>query len=379
MKLLLHACCGPCSLEPTRLLKAAGHDITIYYANSNIHPAEEYEHRLATLRAWAADAGFEVLEGPYDPATWEACAGRIGDAAIAEVEQARAKADAEGECAGEREGEIDGANEASSNRCKTVTDTNHGAASPDGAPLFASATGSAAPRAAVLSVDPARREARCRACYRLRLEETARVAAERGFEGIGTTLSVSPYQYTQVIREEVERAAAQAGVAPVFEDFRPYYDEATRESRKLGMYRQNFCGCRRARRAQGAARRRKSRRTRGPRRRARSRGSRTRSSQSRARSLRPEAGTQARHPESPTRTGEIAARLHLPDEYALPLLAHCTRKRKAVDEELAPASLSKEPGVLARFPHHASPRANKNAFRFSLPEKRKAFDQTPST
>ena len=244
MKLLLHACCGPCSLEPTRLLEAAGHDITIYYANSNIHPAEEYEHRLATLRAWAADAGFEVLEGPYDPATWEACAGRIGDAAIAEVEQARAQADAEGECAGEREGEIEGPSEASSNRCKTVTDTNHEAASPDGAPLFASATGSAAPRAAVLSVDPARREARCRACYRLRLEETAWVAAERGFEGIGTTLSVSPYQYTQVIREEVERAATQAGVAPVFEDFRPYYDEATRESRELGMYRQNFCGCR---------------------------------------------------------------------------------------------------------------------------------------
>lgn len=240
MKLLLHACCGPCSLEPTRLLKAAGHDITIYYANSNIHPAEEYEHRLATLRAWAADAGFEVLEGPYDPATWEACAGRIGDAAIAEVEQARAKADAEGEC----EGEPGSPDDASSNRCKTVTDTNHGASAPDGAPLSASSASSAAPRAAVLSVDPARREARCRACYRLRLEETARVAAERGFEGIGTTLSVSPYQYTQVIREEVERAAAQAGIAPVFEDFRPYYDEATRESRELGMYRQNFCGCR---------------------------------------------------------------------------------------------------------------------------------------
>lgn len=277
MKLLLHACCGPCSLEPTRLLKAAGHDITIYYANSNIHPAEEYEHRLATLRAWAADAGFEVLEGPYDPATWEASAGRIGDAAIAEIEQARAKAGVEGEC----EVEPGSPDDTASNRCKTVTDTEKEAfadastptamtitadgcadeVAPDSrsmsvndtnseeaplanAPLFASATGSAAPRAAVLSVDPARREARCRACYRLRLEETARVAAERGFEGIGTTLSVSPYQYTQVIREEVERAAAQAGVASVFEDFRPYYDEATRESRELGMYRQNFCGCR---------------------------------------------------------------------------------------------------------------------------------------
>lgn len=277
MKLLLHACCGPCSLEPTRLLKAAGHDITIYYANSNIHPAEEYEHRLATLRAWAADAGFEVLEGPYDPATWEACAGRIGDAAIAEIEQARAKAGVEGEC----EVEPGSPDDTTSNRCKAVTDTEKEAFSdastptamaitadgcadevaPDSrsmsvndtnseeaslanAPLSASSTSGAAPRAAVLSVDPARREARCRACYRLRLEETARVAAERGFEGIGTTLSVSPYQYTQVIREEVERAAAQAGVASVFEDFRPYYDEATRESRELGMYRQNFCGCR---------------------------------------------------------------------------------------------------------------------------------------
>ena len=204
MKLLLHACCGPCSLEPTRLLKAAGHDITIYYANSNIHPAEEYEHRLATLRAWAADAGFEVLEGPYGPATWEACAGRIGDAAIAEVERARAETGAESECADE----------------------------------------GTAPRAAVLSVDPARREARCRACYRLRLEETARVAAEQGFEGIGTTLSVSPYQYTRIIREELERACAREGIKACFADYRPFYDEATRRSREGGMYRQNYCGCR---------------------------------------------------------------------------------------------------------------------------------------
>lgn len=210
MKLLLHACCGPCSLEPTRLLKAAGHDITIYYANSNIHPAEEYQHRLATLRSWASAEGFDVLEGPYDPASWENVCGRIGDMAIADVELQRAEAVA-------------------SSRLQSVTGTQA-----EGTRL----------RAAVLSVDPARREARCRACYRMRLEETARVAAERGFDGIGTTLSVSPYQYTSVIREEVERAAAGAGIAGVFEDFRPYYDEATRRSRQLGMYRQNFCGCR---------------------------------------------------------------------------------------------------------------------------------------
>ncbi len=253
MRLLLHACCGPCSLEPTRLLKAAGHDITIYYANSNIHPAEEYEHRLATLRTWAAKAGFDVLEGPYNPAAWEACAGRIGDAAIAEVERAR---ETGGEGLG-AEAEVNDSEAFAADRCKSVTAmglsgaSSHAqgvcsAAEPDdtaAAPAAGLAAGDGL-RAAVLAVDPARREARCRACYRLRLEETARVAAERGFEGIGTTLSVSPYQYTQVIREEVERAAAKASVTPAFEDFRPYYDQATRRSRELGMYRQNFCGCR---------------------------------------------------------------------------------------------------------------------------------------
>lgn len=174
MRLLLHTCCGPCSLEPTRLLRTAGHDLTILYANSNIAPAEEYARRLSTLQTWASDENLPVIEGPYNPAAWEACAGRVGEAAN----------------------------------------------------------------------DPERRRARCRACYRLRLEETARLAAAEGFDGIGTTLSVSPYQYTDVIREELNRAAAAAGVQAIFEDFRPFYDEATRRSRSLGMYRQNYCGCR---------------------------------------------------------------------------------------------------------------------------------------
>ena len=65
------------SLEPVRLLRAAGHDLTIAYMNSNIAPADEYARRLATLRAWAADVSAPVVEGAYDPAAWEACAGRV--------------------------------------------------------------------------------------------------------------------------------------------------------------------------------------------------------------------------------------------------------------------------------------------------------------
>ena len=199
MKLLLHACCGPCSLEPTRILREEGHELTIFYANSNIAPAAEYEHRLQTLVDWAADEGIPVIEGAYDPASWEAGPGRIGQAAL---DEAVAAADAAGADAGA-----------------------------DALPPC-------------LSVDPERRRARCRACYRLRFEETARVAVEGGFEGICSTLSVSPYQYTDIIREELSRAAGQAGLQELFRDFRPNFPEATRRSRELGMYRQNYCGCR---------------------------------------------------------------------------------------------------------------------------------------
>ncbi|NTU88614.1 MAG: epoxyqueuosine reductase QueH, partial [Actinobacteria bacterium] len=53
MKLLVHACCGPCSLEPHRWFVNAGCDVTLAYLNSNIHPWEENLRRLETLRAWA--------------------------------------------------------------------------------------------------------------------------------------------------------------------------------------------------------------------------------------------------------------------------------------------------------------------------------------
>ena len=172
MKLLLHACCGPCSLEPVRILAEAGHDITIAYLNSNIAPASEYEHRIKTLLEWAKSQNIPVIEGPYEPATWQNAIKQNWD--------------------GTQENRAD----------------------------------------------------RCRACYRIRLEELARYAYEHGFEGIGTTLTVSPYQYTDIINEELERAAAPyEGLSAVFQDFREFYPQATIRSRELGMYRQNYCGC----------------------------------------------------------------------------------------------------------------------------------------
>ena len=85
---------------------------------------------------------------------------------------------------------------------------------------------------------------RCRACYRLRFREAAAYATEHEFAAVGTTLSVSPYQYADIIREELERACAEAGVEAFFEDYSPLYPETVEASKEAGLYRQDYCGCR---------------------------------------------------------------------------------------------------------------------------------------
>lgn len=169
MRMLLHACCGPCSLEPTRIFAEEGIDFAIDYYNPNIYPPDEYEHRLTTLKEHVATPrGIELVEDVYDPDTWE------------------------------REVAIFGTE----------------------------------------------RERRCRACYRMRLEHVACKAEESGFNAISTTLTISPYQFTDIILEELEEAAKRHGLEAIGHDFREHYAQATRISRDKGMYRQNYCGCR---------------------------------------------------------------------------------------------------------------------------------------
>ena len=66
------------------------------------------------------------------------------------------------------------------------------------------------------------RPRRCRACYALRLAEACRVAEERRFEYVGTTLAVSPYQLFDTCNDVLERLATARGLTPVIRDFRPY-------------------------------------------------------------------------------------------------------------------------------------------------------------
>ena len=67
-KLLLHACCAPCSSATLERL-SAHFDLTILYYNPNIYPPEEYHRREAELERFVEQAGYHypVVELPYDP------------------------------------------------------------------------------------------------------------------------------------------------------------------------------------------------------------------------------------------------------------------------------------------------------------------------
>lgn len=86
---------------------------------------------------------------------------------------------------------------------------------------------------------------RCFICYKLRLEETARYAAEGGFDYFTTTLSVSPLKNADKINEIGESVGARFGVRHLPSDFKKKegYKQSVELSKEYGLYRQNFCGC----------------------------------------------------------------------------------------------------------------------------------------
>jgi hypothetical protein len=84
---------------------------------------------------------------------------------------------------------------------------------------------------------------RCRICYTLRLQKTARTAKERGFAAFTTTLLYSKFQKHDLIREVGERLGRESDVPFTYVDFREGWKEGVRLSKESGMYRQPYCGC----------------------------------------------------------------------------------------------------------------------------------------
>lgn len=61
MKVLLHACCGPCTIYPFTLLQQEGLDVTAFFYNPNIHPFQEFKRRLNSLKQYASSANLPLI------------------------------------------------------------------------------------------------------------------------------------------------------------------------------------------------------------------------------------------------------------------------------------------------------------------------------
>ena len=172
-RMLLHACCAPCSSAVLERLNER-FDLTLFYYNPNIAPAEEYAKRLHELERLTRAM-------PIAPVSFAACA-------------------------------YDG---------EAFTETTRGLEQePEGG-------------------------ARCAKCFRLRLEKTAKTAAEQGFDRFATTLTISPLKNAPLINTIGEALAEQYGVRWLPTDFKKKdgYKRSIELSREYDLYRQDYCGC----------------------------------------------------------------------------------------------------------------------------------------
>lgn len=107
---------------------------------------------------------------------------------------------------------------------------------------------------------------RCEKCFELRLGKTAQIAAEKGFDFFGTTLSVSPHKNAILLNEIgsslefsfssndaliIDEYSLTSGVTSnssikwLFADFKKKegYKKSIELSKKYNLYRQDYCGC----------------------------------------------------------------------------------------------------------------------------------------
>jgi predicted adenine nucleotide alpha hydrolase (AANH) superfamily ATPase len=184
MKLLLHACCAPCSVACVESLAEEGQRPVLFWYNPNIHPWTEYKSRRDCLQGFAGERGLELeTEDEYGLRSFIRGIYPFIDR----------------KTAGEDPADPGGV---------------------AGAPL-----------------------SRCAFCYRLRLERTAQKAGREGFDAFSTTLLISPYQNHGLIRSIGEELAGRYGLVFLYRDFRPRFRKGREKAGELGLYLQKYCGC----------------------------------------------------------------------------------------------------------------------------------------
>ena len=80
-------------------------------------------------------------------------------------------------------------------------------------------------------------DGRCPYCYRVRMEETARYAAEHGYDSFTTSLLISPYQNHDAIAAIAREMGQKYGVDFLYRDFRPLFQAGQAFAREASICR----------------------------------------------------------------------------------------------------------------------------------------------
>ena len=75
------------------------------------------------------------------------------------------------------------------------------------------------------------------------MEETARYAAQNGYDSFTTSLLISPYQRHEAIAAVARTMGEKYGVEFLYRDFRPLFQAGQNFARSHGFYMQKYCGC----------------------------------------------------------------------------------------------------------------------------------------
>ena len=193
-KVLIQACCAPCSSYCLLALRDVA-SLGVYYYNPNITLADEYEYRFAEIKR---------LIGIYN---------ENPDRVLPE------------DC---RQVNI---TKSYVNNHIDIID------SPYEPELFLEKTKG-------FESCPERGE-RCSICFDIRLRKTAEEALALGYDFFATTLTLSPLKNADVINAIGEKISKEVGIKYLPTDFKKKngYKTSIELSKEFNLYRQNYCGC----------------------------------------------------------------------------------------------------------------------------------------
>ncbi len=71
LRVLLHTCCGPCSIYPVSALRSENFAVHGFFYNPHIQPYQEFERRLQAIRTFAEGEDLPlIIRAEYDPETF---------------------------------------------------------------------------------------------------------------------------------------------------------------------------------------------------------------------------------------------------------------------------------------------------------------------